>query len=80
MSSKHFKKHSRPFMCPASDCDSSFQYKKDSERHYKEIHQRAELYCQYEGCTSKYAREGTSRKDNLKRHIDKKHGGGQRTS
>jgi len=77
----HRKRHDRPFKCTASQCDRAFQYKKDLERHRHAKHSEtvpgiALLYCPHPGCKYSFERgTGSSRKDNLKRHIRTQHGG-----
>ena len=75
--SKHYKQHFHPFLCTYEGCGKSFQYKKDLPRHTKEVHEDSPpLRCTFPGCTSKLARVGTTRRDNLKRHIRSKHEAG----
>jgi hypothetical protein len=76
--SKHIKKHYPPFQC--DDCDKAFRYRKDLRRHCNSKHPATVdvlkvSFCRVYGC--KYSTErsnGSSRSDNLRRHIRTQHG------
>jgi hypothetical protein len=78
---KHRKKHNPPFKCTIDQCEQAFQFKKDLKRHQDARHTQSAdgvvlLCCPYSGC--KFSSEsgyGSSRKDNLRRHIRNQHGG-----
>jgi len=75
---KHLKKHYPPFQC--DDCDKAFRYRKDLRRHCNSKHPKTVnvpkvSFCGVQGC--KYSTErsnGSSRSDNLRRHIRTQHG------
>jgi len=75
---KHMKKHYPPFQC--DDCDKAFRYRKDLRRHCNSKHPETVdvlkvSFCRVYGC--KYSTErsnGSSRSDNLRRHIQTQHG------
>ncbi|KAH8688625.1 hypothetical protein GQ44DRAFT_720712 [Phaeosphaeriaceae sp. PMI808] len=77
----HRKKHNPPFKCTINQCDRAFRYQKDLDRHRKAKHSETThgstlLYCPYSGCKFSFERgTGSSRKDNLNRHIRTRHGG-----
>jgi len=74
---KHMKKHFPPFQCP--DCDKAFQYRKDLKRHRESKHpetleEHTVLFCPYPRCKFSAERSaGSTRKDNLNRHIQTRH-------
>jgi hypothetical protein len=76
--SKHMKKHFPPFQC--DDCDMAFRYSKDLKRHCKSQHPetvegQTVLFCPYLGCKFSAERSsGSTRRDNLNRHIQTQHG------
>jgi uncharacterized C2H2 Zn-finger protein len=75
---KHMKKHYPPFPC--DDCDKAFRYRKDLRRHCNSKHPETVddprvSFCHVPGC--KYSTErsnGSSRSDNMRRHIRTQHG------
>jgi uncharacterized C2H2 Zn-finger protein len=75
---KHMKKHYPPFPC--DDCNKAFRYRKDLTRHCNSIHPETVdepkvSFCPVHGC--KYSTErstGSTRGDNLRRHIRTQHG------
>lgn len=75
---KHMKKHSPPFQC--DKCTHAFVYKKDLKRHCSSKHpetagELTRLFCPFSGC--KFSAEkssGSTRRDNLERHIQTQHG------
>jgi len=75
---KHMKKHFPPFKC--DDCDMAFRYSKDLKRHCKSQHPetvegQTVLFCPYQGCKFSAERSsGSTRGDNLNRHIQSQHG------
>jgi len=75
---KHMKTHNPPFQC--EDCGKAFQYKKDLRRHCGSQHpelveEPTMLFCPYLGCKFSAERStGSTRKDNLYRHIQTQHG------
>jgi len=75
---KHMKKHFPPFQC--NDCDKAFQYRKDLKRHRESKHpetveEPTVLFCPYPGCKFSAERStGSTRRDNLNRHIQTQHG------
>jgi len=75
---KHIKKHYPPFQC--DKCDKAFRYQKDLTRHYKSKHPDTVegfevLFCPFSGCKFSAERStGSSRRDNLNRHIQTQHG------
>jgi len=77
---KHMKKHFRPFPC--GDCDKAFVFSKDLDRHRENKHPETVggltlFFCPVEGCKHSAERStGTTRKDNMKRHIKTRHGSG----
>ena len=75
-SSKHMKKHTRPYTCRGPNCGLAFEHSNDRNRHENDVHSdmRVKYYCVYPGCQTKLAREG-GRKDNVRRHIGGIHGG-----
>jgi hypothetical protein len=79
--SRHKKSHTHPAHCPI--CNRGFETAKDVRRHQNDVHETKKRYfCSVEGC--KYARNGNEgeeekkggfpRKDNLKRHLRRRHG------
>jgi len=76
---KHQKRHDRPFKCAIRRCPRAFQYRKDLNRHRAARHRETVqdlvlLYCGRPGC--KFSIEhgpGSSRIDNLRRHIRTQH-------
>lgn len=70
----HYRWHEDPTHT-CEECGKKFVAKKDLRRHQK-IHKKEErhLFCNIMGC--KYEHVGFQRKDHLKRHLEKKHGGG----
>jgi len=79
LSSKHVKKHTKPYNCTV--CHEAFELKTGLNRHIQEMHDpnTPRYYCPWKdfGCTSKIAREGTKRSENLNRHVNTAHGGQQ---
>jgi len=78
--SKHHKKHSGPVKCTVGRCGQVFQFRRDLDRHHRAIHREMVeeltlLYCPYQGCKFSIGGTGSSRKDNLDRHIRTQHGG-----
>ena len=71
---RHIKKHTRPHKCTAPDCNAGFRYKKDRDRHVEEKHGTTRWYCPYPECRYKLATEGTPRRANMERHIQRWHG------
>jgi len=75
---KHMKKHFPPFKC--DDCNIPFRYSKDLKRHCKSQHPetvegQTVLFCPYPGCKFSPERSsGSTRRDNLNRHIQTQHG------
>jgi len=75
---KHMKKHFPPFQC--DNCSRAFQFRKDLTRHCKSQHpetveELTVLFCPYPGCKFSPERStGSTRKDNLNRHIQTQHG------
>jgi uncharacterized C2H2 Zn-finger protein len=75
---KHMKKHYPPFPC--DNCDKAFRYKKDLTRHCKSMHpETVEVhevsFCPVYGCRYSADRSnGSSRSDNLRRHMRTQHG------
>lgn len=75
---KHMKKHYPPFPC--DECDKAFRYRKDLTRHCKSRHpetveESEVLFCPSHGCKFSAERStGSSRRDNLNRHIQTQHG------
>lgn len=73
--SAHQRQHYPPFQCEEVGCGARFQYKKDLERHRQGQHSERTplLFCDHEGCNSKmYSQKsgvGTTRRDNLARHM-----------
>lgn len=69
---KHMKFHLKPICCRS--CNAKFASHKDRDRHCESNHkskdERVIYKCTHQGCPRKF-----TRKDNRKRHIDKKHGG-----
>ncbi|KAH6839462.1 hypothetical protein B0I37DRAFT_449386 [Chaetomium sp. MPI-CAGE-AT-0009] len=78
---EHLKKHNRPYKCTAAQCDKAFQLQTGLDRHINEKHNDSapRYFCPWRdaGCASKVARHGTTRKDNLNRHIKGAHKGQQ---
>jgi hypothetical protein len=76
---KHTKKHFPPFKC--DDCDKAFRYRKDLNRHRTSKHSGTAggsmvLFCPYPGCKFSAERStGSTRRDNLNRHIRTQHPG-----
>ena len=71
------KKHDRPFICPVENCGRAFQFKNDLDpRHMKDCHDSGppQYICVYEGCKTKYGREGCKRLDNMRAHVRNSHG------
>ncbi|KAF2678021.1 hypothetical protein K458DRAFT_395319 [Lentithecium fluviatile CBS 122367] len=77
----HRKKHNPSFKCTIVPCDLAFRYKKDLTRHQKAKHPETVdevslWYCHYPWCKLSFERgAGSSRKDNMERHIKMRHGG-----
>jgi len=75
---RHSKKHSLPFSCEV--CHNRFRYRKDLNRHRSAKHPEAVtnfnlLYCPHPGCRFSIQQGiGTTREDNLRRHMQTQHG------
>ncbi|KAA8902479.1 hypothetical protein FN846DRAFT_87136 [Sphaerosporella brunnea] len=66
---KHRKRHEKPFPCSLESCEAFFSTEKDRDRHEKSKHRREEhLVCPVCG-------HRTARRDNLKDHVRRRHGG-----
>jgi hypothetical protein len=76
---KHVKQHYPPFECTTNSCTKSFQYKRDFDRHVSARHPETVLelnvyFCPYPACKfSVQGKGGSSRKDNMARHISTQH-------
>lgn len=70
---RHVKTHDRPFSCGVAGCTASFAFNKDLRRHEEDVHGSTRFYCCYPGCSYKLARDGTSRRENLERHVRNQH-------
>lgn len=71
-----YRKHDRRFKC--GSCEKAFFLKIDCSKHEKAVHTpdgTQRFYCMISGCTSKLATEGTTRDDNVLRHVREVHGG-----
>lgn len=73
------KKHFPQFQC--DDCDKAFRYRKDLRRHCESQHREtvegptALFCCPYPECKFSAERSaGSTRRDNLNRHIQTQHG------
>ncbi|KAH8680340.1 hypothetical protein BGZ61DRAFT_66547 [Ilyonectria robusta] len=74
--SRHVKEHTRPCKCTVADCNESFAWQTGLARHMRDKHSTRRWYCTHPDCSSyKLGRDGTARKENLDRHIRKRHGG-----
>jgi len=77
---KHSKKHYPPFKCKTNSCTRSFEHRRDFERHQSARHPEVVLVrsmwsCPYDGCRfSVQQNGGSSRRDNVVRHISSQHG------
>ncbi|PVH84942.1 hypothetical protein DL98DRAFT_484051 [Cadophora sp. DSE1049] len=74
---KHIKYHTRPITCPVQGCDYTCGRQKDLSRHQHGVHKdmfgEEEFPCPFEEC--KKAGVKFSRRDNLGRHLKRRHGG-----
>jgi len=74
---KHMKKHFPPFQC--DDCGKAFQFRKDLRRHCEALHLETVegatvLFCPFPECKFSAERSaGSTRRDNLNRHIQTRH-------
>ncbi|KAF1982776.1 hypothetical protein K402DRAFT_397299 [Aulographum hederae CBS 113979] len=70
---RHHKTHKtlgeRPYKCDI--CPKTFHWRKDLERHSSTHTREAKHYCHVSDC--EFSKKGMARKDNLERHIRKKH-------
>ncbi|KAK3937130.1 hypothetical protein QBC46DRAFT_17221 [Diplogelasinospora grovesii] len=83
-STKHMKRHTRPYKCTVPACTAKgFELQSGLDRHVKEKHPETLQYvqryfCPFRdngGCRSKLAIKGTTRSDNVDRHVEWVHRG-----
>ncbi len=69
INSKHTLIHTRPYKCDHPGCDFRAAQERDRDRHKLTHEGAAAIPCAVAGCS-----KGFTRVDNMKRHVEKKHG------